>query len=192
MDFKKLWDQRKIGTYQDIELPDGTVLEGWRHSEKTWDQIKWIPFKNKIILDIGPFHAYFLIKAVQAGAKECYGIDLNVGALGEGEIKTLYVAKEIVKKWKFNNIYLIIADWMFSPIKNKVDIILCFNTAHYFHNINKGIEDMFKISKEWIIFQVMHHIVPIIYRYCNKYNFKVEKEIIGTWNQRPILFCRKV
>jgi len=188
---KELWNNDKINTYQDIPLPDGTILKGWRHTSITWDLISHIDWKDKVVLEVGPFHGYFLIKISQAGAKECYGVDLDIGSI-EPCYRTLIVAKEIIKLWKIKNIHFIKADWLFSPIRSKVDITLCFNTAWYFPDIEKGLRNIFSLNPSVMIFETRQHVGAIVDRLCEEYKYQIYHKIRGPWNRRPIRFCKKV
>jgi len=189
---KQLWDKGKINTYQDIILPNSIFLKGWRHTSETWNLIKnEVNWTDKIVLEVGPFHGYFLLKSSMAGARECYGIELDIGS-SEPCYRTLVIAKEVIKLWKVNNISFIKADWLFSPINTDIDITLCFNTAWYFPDINRGLRNLFNLNPDIMIFETRIHVGNQIDKLSKEYNYTIFKKIIGPWNGRPIRFCRKV
>jgi len=139
--------------YQDIELIDHV---GYARSFMTWDNIKdLVDWKGKYVTDIGSFHGYFCLKALQAGASHVAGVEKNLDAMNTAQL--------IVNEMGLMN----------SPIKffnadaNEViiqcDILLCLNV---FHHISNQDEFLQSILAEIVIFEIDKEDLPKIEKYC--------------------------
>ncbi|HJY62871.1 MAG TPA: class I SAM-dependent methyltransferase [Ignavibacteria bacterium] len=66
---------------------------------------------------------------------------------------------------------------------NTFDLVYCFNTTWYFKNIEKVINEMIRVSKKWVVFDIMDatdHVVRrnhFIYRLKHPFKPKYEFEV---------------
>lgn len=203
-DKRRFWEMYKnnmlIDLYQDLLYPDRTI-EGFRGTSKTWDKIKdIIDFKEKVVLDIGCNAGYLMIQSLRNGANSVYGIDLNelhnTTKLPENVRKPLDVAKEILELWNFDtNRYCLIQDnWESYDLNSnykitKVDIIFCMNVAHYWKDLEKGLNKLFNLSPETIIFEIT--LDDIVKKIIKNYNYKIIFNEKSHWNGKDTIIIKK-
>lgn len=150
--------------YQDINLPSGVLLHGYSESAKTWDRLSsMIEFKDKSVLDIGCFHGFFSFKAEEAGAKTVTGIDNDIQPLDiASRIGWLKNARAIFFKGNMDNL----------AIKQTYDIVLVLNMLHYSKNIDRALQNIFRIGN-LIVFEIPMEQEKIISQHAYKYGFKL-------------------
>jgi len=170
-------------TYQDLLLPD-YLEKGFKDTNKTWENIKG-DFSGKVVLDIGCNQGYFLVQCFIAGAKRGIGVDMNGTHWGTpiGDMKKpLDVAKQVFEKWGFDDVKLIEGDWEEIEIEEKVDVVICLSTLHYFKNLTKGLKKMFELKPELLIFEARPDTIPVLLEIKDEYGYRVVEELESHWN----------
>jgi len=180
-------------TYQDRILPNSTE-KGFKDTLQTWNNIK-DDFSNKVVLDIGCNQGYFMVQCLNAGAKRAIGVDLNgmhwCVPILEGREKPLDIAQETFDLWGLTNIKLIEGDWENININEKVDVILCLSTAHYFKNLSNGLRKMFAMDADMLIFEASPAIFVQLRIISKEYNYEIIEEKMSHWNGYTIFKIKK-
>ncbi len=152
MSFRSKWRSRSPEasvapkTYQQITLPDGTVLKG---SDRTYLHPlifgEGEDFIGKSILDIGSFHGHFCIEALRRGASRAVGI--------EPYIENLVVARAIAESLALSPEYLE-ADFEEWATNEQFDTVLCLNLLHHLYDPIHAIRKLVELSRERIVIEV--------------------------------------
>ena len=117
--------------YQDIEV---LRFVGYSKSHISWNNLQEIvDWKNKIICDLGCFHGYFSIKAIQSGAKNVIGLDRSSTVLETS--KLIIEASGLSNEIDFKV-------WQGGDGIPECDLILCLNVLHHFDDISKALSKM--------------------------------------------------
>lgn len=145
----------QLRTFQDIEC---IGFEGFSKSWKTWDAIKlFVNWKDKTIVDIGPFHGYFSFKAEQAGAKKVIGLEINSDIL-----ETVNIIKKIVES---KAEFLL---WDGTTPTPPANVALVLNMLHHVKDKELLLQN---IKANIVIFEVKEQQLELIKKY-----FKIIKE----------------
>lgn len=135
-----------------------------------------------------------MIQCLRVGAKRVIGVDLNgthwCAPIGELE-KPLDVARKSLNEWGFENIELIEGDWENITIDEKIDVVLCLSTSHYFKNVAKGIRKMFELKPELLIFEANPFVFGHLKGIAKEYKYIIVEEKISHWNGYTIFKFRK-
>lgn len=96
--------------------------------------------KGKMILDLGCGSGRFTIALALAGAERVHGIDLGK--------KSIIEAARIAKSAGINNITFEAGDILDLPYRdNQFDFIYCNGVLHHTKNMEKGIEELYRVLK---------------------------------------------
>jgi len=144
-----------LRNFQDIECIN---FEGFSKSWKTWETIKsFVDWKDKTVVDIGPFHGYFSFKIEKAGAKAVTGLEIDKDIL-----ETTNIIKKIMEsKVKFSL-------WDGTTPTPEVDIALVLNMLHHTKDKEKLLQN---IRAKTVIFEIKEEQMPLVKKY-----FKIIKE----------------
>jgi 2-polyprenyl-3-methyl-5-hydroxy-6-metoxy-1,4-benzoquinol methylase len=140
-----------LRNFQDIEC---IYYEGFSKSWKTWDKIKsFVDWKDKTIVDVGPFHGYFSFKAEQAGAKKVYGLEIDPAILETANI----IKKIIQSKAEFSL-------WDGTTPTPQADIALVLNVFHHVKDKELLLQN---IKAKTAIFEVKEQQMELVKKYFN-------------------------
>lgn len=126
--------------YQYIEI-DGVNNDGDKSCIETWNKIKHIDFKDKVVADLGCYAGYFCFEVKKAGAKEVIGIDWPSIA-------------SITKDYaRLNRMFIKVRgqDLDEAVIESDVDIMLLLNTLHHLRSPFFVLWKCFKHAKTVIL-----------------------------------------
>jgi SAM-dependent methyltransferase len=156
--------------YQDITCIGYT---GYSESSKTWERIKdEVPWKDKLVADLGCFHGYFSFQIAKAGGK----------VTGCDKSSTVIKTTDIINELEGNLITTRV--WEDSqPITEKYDVVLCLNALHHFSNPENFLET---IDCDIAVFEINADMEPLIEKY-----FAINKRIESHRENRIILIARK-
>jgi len=141
----------QLRTFQDIEC---IKYEGFSKSWKTWETIKsFVDWKDKTIVDIGPFHGYFSFKAEQAGAKKVYGLEIDPDIL-----ETVNIIKKII----VSNVEFSL--WGGTTPTPQADIALILNVFHHVKDKELLLQN---IKANTVIFEVKKAQLELVQKYFN-------------------------
>jgi len=147
------YTQLKI--FQDIECIN---FEGFSKSWKTWETIKsFVDWKDKTIIDIGPFHGYFSFKAEQAGAKKVIGLEID---------KDILETVNIIKKINESQAEFLL--WDGTTPTPQADIALVLNVFHHVKDKELLLQN---IKANTVIFEVKEAQLDLVKKY-----FKIIKQ----------------
>lgn len=156
--------------YQDISCL-GRV--GYSESWKTWDRIRGlVGWKDQVVVDLGCFHAYFLIKACHHGAKG-YGLDIS-----DKVLETAAMINELTET------DVTFQEWKGGDEIPDGDIILCLNVLHHFAN---PVDALSKFKAPIAIFEVKAEQRELISQY-----YRVDKVVGSHRKGRTILLCTRL
>jgi len=97
-------------------------------------------FQGKTVLDMGCGSGRFTLALASFGVKEVVGIDLG----DEG----LSIAKEMVVKQNLTNVRFEKGSVLDLPFENRTfDFVFCKGVLHHTGDINKGIEELYRVLK---------------------------------------------
>ena len=139
--------------YQDIEC---IGFKGYSQSHLTWANMKdAVDWKDKVICDLGCFHAYFSIKAINAGADYAICLDRSTTVLETADnilaVSGIADSRARIEQWDGGD-----------PIP-KCDIILCLNCLHHFDDIDKALSEMHTTT----IFEINNSDLESVLKYFN-------------------------
>lgn len=178
-------------TYQDLILPR-SIDKGFKGTGETWREIK-DDFSGKTILDVGCNQGYFMLRCLQEGAKKVIGVDLNgthwCKPIGDME-KPLDIAQTVFDAWGYKNTKLIEGDWESVVIDDKIDIVLCLSTSHYFRNPVNALRKIFALGAELLIFEASPGTFDKMKNAAKEYGYKIIEEKPGHWNGYTIFKFR--
>jgi len=134
-----------------------------------------------------------MIQCLRSGAKKVIGVDLNgthwCAPIGELD-KPLDVAKKSFDEWGFKNVELIEGDWENVTINEKVDIVLCLSSSHYFKNVYKGLKKMFDMKPELLIFEANPFVFDHLRNIAKESGYRIVEEKKSHWNDYTIFKFR--
>lgn len=138
-----------LRTFQDIECIN---YEGFSKSRKTWEAIRsFVDWKDKTVVDIGPFHGYFSFKVEQAGAKKVYGLEIDPSIL-----ETVNIIKKIVQsKAEFSL-------WDGTIATPQADIALVLNVFHHVKDKELLLQN---INAKTAIFEIKEQQMDLLKKY---------------------------
>ena len=127
-----------------------------------------------------------MVQCLREGAKRAIGIDLNGthwgSPLRDGIDSPLSVAKKTFKAWGFKNVKLIAGNWETLPFNEKVDVVLCLSTSHYFKNLVAGLKKIFDLGAGLLIFEASPSEHQWIEAAAKAYNYKIKEKKPSHWN----------
>ena len=114
--------------YQTVEVKGERIMNGYSQSYKTWATIQsMIDWKGKNVLEVGPFHAYFLVKLKLSGASSVIGYERCPLALS--------IAKKIIEMNEVDaKIKKVEVESTGLWLAQKFDVILALNMLHHVDN----------------------------------------------------------
>ena len=178
-------------TYQDLLLPE-RLEKGFKDTAQTWENIKE-NLECKTVIDIGCNQGYCMSQCLRGGAKMVLGVDLNgthwCAPIGELE-KPLDVARRSIDEWGFENVELIEGDWENIVINEKIDVVLCLSTSHYFKNVANGLKKMFEMKPELLIFEANPFVFDHLKRIAKEYHYRIVEKKESHWNGYTIFKFR--
>lgn len=123
------------------------------------------PYKPQLILDIATGTADFAIEALALNPQKVIGVDISEGMLAVGR-------KKIAKMGLQNKIELQTGDsekLLFSD--NKFDAIIVSFGVRNFENLEKGLEDMYRVLKPGGTTVIVEFSKPTVFPFKQLYNF---------------------
>ena len=139
--------------YQDIEC---IGFHGYSQSHLSWANMKdAVDWKGKIVCDLGCFHAYFSIKASEAGAKKVHALDRSRTVL---DTVSAILAENKMEVGKIE-----IQEWNGGDSIPECDLILCLNVLHHFDDIDKALSEMHTTT----IFEINNSDLESVLKYFN-------------------------
>lgn len=123
------------------------------------------PYKPQLILDIATGTADFAIEALALNPQKVIGVDISEGMLAVGR-------KKIAKMGLQDKIELQTGDsekLLFSD--NKFDAIIVSFGVRNFENLEKGLEDMYRVLKPGGTTVIVEFSKPTVFPFKQLYNF---------------------
>ena len=167
--------------YQDIECID---FIGYSKSYISWENIKslievesslqLLDWKNKIVVDLGPFHGYFCFKIEKEGAKEVFGLE---------KYDDVLTMTSLIKK--INGSRVTFKQWNSGESIPKCDIVLCMNVLHHFTQQDEVLKEISQKCSQ-VIFEINKTQIYLIKKY-----FIIDKEVVSHREGRVMLLCHK-
>lgn len=140
--------------YQDIEC---IGFHGYSKSHVSWANMKdAVDWKDKVVCDLGCFHAYFSIKVIQAGAKKVFALDRSITVL---ETASMIIGESVFSRSK----KIMTRIWNDGDAVPKCNLILCLNVLHHFDDMDKALSEM----KATTIFEINNSDLESVLKYFN-------------------------
>lgn len=170
--------------YQTVELAGTALIQGYNRNYEhgTWNTIKgFLGIKGKSIGEVGCHHGFYLLKALEAGAKKAVGYDFNP--------HTVESATQIAHFRELDVNYHLL-DIEKEDLSESFDVILVMNTFHHLKNPEAGLNKVFAKAKEKIFFETQ--LNPERHKkVAAKYSFVLTRKLGSKRPKRVILIFEK-
>lgn len=133
---------------------------GSSQSQKKWEALCYTEFSGKSVLDLGCNEGFFIEKAIEHGATEAVGVDLDKALLSQAS-KRVPSAKFIYQDWE---------EFLDQCTENKFDVVIMLSALHYSKNYAQTLSKVAKVLKPDGIFILeasvhtfgeSNHFVPV-------------------------------
>jgi len=161
--YGRLWDKFNVDNY--LKETHELIKDRFKNTDFDFESLK-----GKKVLDLGCGSGRFAIALAMLGAGTSYGIDL-----GKASIEN---CRAIAKKVNLNNVHFDVGSVLDLPYEdNTFDFIFCNGVLHHTTDMEKGIQEMYRVLKSGAPAFLYLYADGGIYWYSRKRMQKVIKKI---------------